>query len=272
MLGRVAPLPRLPGEPLGKRARDGRAPRGRADRAAFALDGDDLGRLAVPSRRIGEHLGDDLLAAERDDEDRADVRVAAVGRERVVRDAHVGPELAAAGQVRQRRRRLGAAAAAMRSATTGGADHRRAPRARGCACRPGRPGAGSRGSRARRSYGRRRRASRMSRHRLSARGASSAVQPVGARLPAGAGIEIAAAAAAGDVVHVDVRACSDVGATPARWGCRTSPPAARRGFDASAILWPCGIALAHGDGRRSPARVGARPRAVRAPSRRCRAR
>ena len=45
----------------------------------------DLGRLAVPACRFGEALRDHLLAAERDDQHRADVRVRAVGRERVVR-------------------------------------------------------------------------------------------------------------------------------------------------------------------------------------------
>ena len=73
----------------------------------------------LPCRRAASArcLRDDLLAAERDDEHRADVGMAAVGGQRLVRHAHVGPELAAAGQVRQRRadRRV---AAAMRSATT----------------------------------------------------------------------------------------------------------------------------------------------------------
>ena len=61
-------------------------------------------RLAGPARRLRELLRDDLLAAKRDDEHRADVRMPAVRGERFVGDAHVRAELAAAGEVRQRGR------------------------------------------------------------------------------------------------------------------------------------------------------------------------
>ena len=62
----------------------------------------------MPSRRIGQGLRDDLLAAERDDDHGADVGMTTVHSERVVGDAHVRPELPAPGQVRKRRaNRLG---------------------------------------------------------------------------------------------------------------------------------------------------------------------
>ena len=77
--------------------------RGRAHGAALALDRDDLRRLARLPRRVGEILRHDLLAAERDHDHRADVRMTAVRGERVVRHVQIRPELAAAGQVRQRR-------------------------------------------------------------------------------------------------------------------------------------------------------------------------
>ena len=75
---------------------------GRPHRAAFGLNRDDLDRLAVAAGGVGEVLRHHLLAAERDDHNRADVGMRAVGGQRLVRDAHVGPELPAAGQVRQR--------------------------------------------------------------------------------------------------------------------------------------------------------------------------
>ena len=87
------------------------------DRAALGLNRHDLDRLAGAPRGLGEALRHDLLAAERDDEHGADVGMPAVGRERVVRDAHVGPELPAAGEVRQAVP-IGCVAAATRSATT----------------------------------------------------------------------------------------------------------------------------------------------------------
>ena len=53
-------------------------------------------------RGIRQRLRDHLFAPERHDKDRSDVRVTAVGRERIVGHPHVGPELTAACQVRQR--------------------------------------------------------------------------------------------------------------------------------------------------------------------------
>ena len=93
------------------------APRGRADRAPSLWMA--MISAGLPCRRAdsAERLRHHLLAAERDDQHRADVRMPAVGRQRVVGHAHVGAELAAAGQVRQRRAER-RAAAAIRSATT----------------------------------------------------------------------------------------------------------------------------------------------------------
>ena len=74
----------------------------RTDRSALRLNGNNLDRLLVSPGSVSEHLRDDLLAAERDDDDRADVRVCAVGGQRLVRETHVRPELTASGEVRQR--------------------------------------------------------------------------------------------------------------------------------------------------------------------------
>ena len=52
--------------------------------------------------RFSECLRDDLFAAERHHHNRADVRMPAIGFQRLVGHAHVGSELPAAGQVRQR--------------------------------------------------------------------------------------------------------------------------------------------------------------------------
>ena len=67
-----------------------------ADGAAFALDRDDIGGLAVPTGRFGEALRDDLLAAKGHDEHRADVWMPAIRGQRLVRDAHVRAKLPAA--------------------------------------------------------------------------------------------------------------------------------------------------------------------------------
>ena len=74
---------------------------GRPHGAAFGLDRDDLDRLAVAARGIRQVLRHHLFAAQRHDDNSADVGVRAVGGEGLVRDAHVGPELPAAGEVRQ---------------------------------------------------------------------------------------------------------------------------------------------------------------------------
>ena len=92
--------------------------RRRPHRSTLALDGDDGGWLAGGPRRIGEVLRDHLLAPERDDHDGADIGVAAVGRERFVRQPAIGPELAAAGEMRKRRAVSAPIAPAIRSATT----------------------------------------------------------------------------------------------------------------------------------------------------------
>ena len=55
------------------------------------------------ARRVREVLRDHLLAAERDDQHGADVRMPAIGGERLVRQAAIGSELTAAGEMRQRR-------------------------------------------------------------------------------------------------------------------------------------------------------------------------
>ncbi len=101
-LRHVTPLAGLPGKRVAERLRDGRPPRRGPDGAPFRLDGDDVDRLAVLARGVGEGLGDDLLASEREDHDGADVRMTAVRRQRLVSEMHVRPELAAAGEVRQR--------------------------------------------------------------------------------------------------------------------------------------------------------------------------
>ena len=85
------------------RARDLDAARGRAHGAALALNRDDVRGLARLTRGVGEILGDELLAAQRDHDDGADVRMAAVRGQRVVGDLEIRPELAAAGEVGQRR-------------------------------------------------------------------------------------------------------------------------------------------------------------------------
>ena len=69
-------------------------------------------------RRRRQLLRHHLLAAERDDEHGADVGMLAVRGQRLVRHLHVGAELAAAGQMRQRDDRVRDAVAAMRSQTT----------------------------------------------------------------------------------------------------------------------------------------------------------
>ena len=116
-----------------RRCRTTRAARARASPANAARHADALrvARSVPPSPwidTIADRLAgrradsasicaDDLLAAERHDEDRADIGMLAIRRQRLVRELHVGTELAAAGQVRQRHR-AGSAAAAMRSVTT----------------------------------------------------------------------------------------------------------------------------------------------------------
>ena len=121
---RRRPLAARVREARGKALGDLTAAPDRPQRAAFLLDRNRLDRLPRPARGLGEMLRDHLLAAERHDEHGADVGMLAVGRERLVREAHVGPELAAAGEVRQRhdrrRRDLGDALA-----DDGGADHGR---------------------------------------------------------------------------------------------------------------------------------------------------
>ena len=67
---------------------------------------------------VGQRLRHHLLAAKRDDEDGADVGMRAIGRQRLVRHAHVGAELAAARQMRQAPRRAAAPRRPHRSATT----------------------------------------------------------------------------------------------------------------------------------------------------------
>ena len=68
----------------------------------FALDRDDVRRLAGAARGVRQVLRDDLFAAERDHQHGADVRMPAIRRQRLVRRVHVGAELAAPGGVRQR--------------------------------------------------------------------------------------------------------------------------------------------------------------------------
>ena len=90
------------GEIVRQPLRDRAAALDRAQRAALGLNRDRLGRLAGRARGLDQRLGDHLLAAERDDQHGADVRMAAVGGQRLVRREQVRTELAAAGQMRQR--------------------------------------------------------------------------------------------------------------------------------------------------------------------------
>ena len=71
-----------------------RSTRRRPQRPSFTLDGDNLGRLPRRSRGFREVLRHHLLAAERNDEHGAHVRMLTVGRERLVRDGQIGTQLA----------------------------------------------------------------------------------------------------------------------------------------------------------------------------------
>ena len=85
--------------------------RGRAHRAAFALNRDDVRRLAVVPRRVGECCATTCSQPSAMTSTAPTLGCPQYAGERVVGDAHVGAELAAAGEVRQRgaerRRRRG---------------------------------------------------------------------------------------------------------------------------------------------------------------------
>ena len=74
----------------------------RPDRPAFGLDRDDGGRLPMLTSDVREHIRHHLLAAQRHDKDGPDVGMRAIGGQRVMCHAHVGTQLAATGEVRQR--------------------------------------------------------------------------------------------------------------------------------------------------------------------------
>jgi hypothetical protein len=103
----VAPLTRGARRVLRQLFRDLPSTADRPERAAFGLNRNRLGRLAGVARGLDQRLGDHLLAPERDDEHGRDIGMAAIGRQRLVRRVHVGPQLPAARQVRQGDHRRG---------------------------------------------------------------------------------------------------------------------------------------------------------------------